>query len=129
MYSRTSWAATLGLMPTGAQHGRGRFIRPNRASSANMIRRRRPAGLASQHVESRFFKSILGVEVAFGMKRTRHQLAPAVTVEQVINRALTGWMADRLLVSAFEIGNVHHLAGPGGVGKARQQRLFFGERH
>src|SRR5580704_6914326 len=42
MYSRMSWEATCGLMPAGAQHGRGRLMRPNRASSANMIRRRRP---------------------------------------------------------------------------------------
>jgi hypothetical protein len=28
--------------PLGAQHGRGRFIRPNRASSANTIRKGRP---------------------------------------------------------------------------------------
>jgi hypothetical protein len=25
MYSRISWAATSGLVPIGAQHGRGRF--------------------------------------------------------------------------------------------------------
>jgi catechol 2,3-dioxygenase-like lactoylglutathione lyase family enzyme len=31
-----------GLTPLGAQHGRGRFIRPNRASSANIIRKGRP---------------------------------------------------------------------------------------
>src|SRR6476661_6311132 len=42
MYSRISWEATAGLVPMGAQHGRGRLIRPNRASSANMIRKRRP---------------------------------------------------------------------------------------
>src|SRR3984893_12824349 len=42
MYSRMSWEATSGLMPIGAQHGRGRLIRPKRASSANRIRRRRP---------------------------------------------------------------------------------------
>ncbi len=30
------------ITPLGAQHGRGRFIRPNRASSANIIRRGRP---------------------------------------------------------------------------------------
>ena len=51
-----SCEATPGLMPRGAQHGRGRFIRPKRASSANMIRKRRPRpggrplGFPSQHV-------------------------------------------------------------------------------
>jgi hypothetical protein len=38
-----------GLMPRGAQHGRGRFIRPKRASSANMIRSRRPRRAAARH--------------------------------------------------------------------------------
>jgi len=42
MYSRMSWEATSGLAPGGAQHGRGRFMRPNRALSANMIRKLRP---------------------------------------------------------------------------------------
>ena len=42
MYSRMRWAATLGLTPRGAQHGRGRFMRPKRASSANMMRKFRP---------------------------------------------------------------------------------------
>jgi hypothetical protein len=42
MYSRMSPEATSGLMPIGAQHGRGRLPRPERASSANMIRNRRP---------------------------------------------------------------------------------------
>jgi hypothetical protein len=41
-YSRMSWQATSGRIPMGAQHGRGRFIRPNRASSPNMMRKRRP---------------------------------------------------------------------------------------
>src|SRR5215472_6290003 len=34
--------ANAGLTPGGAQQGRGRFIRPKRASSANIIRNRRP---------------------------------------------------------------------------------------
>jgi hypothetical protein len=35
-------------MPRGAQRGRGRFIRPNRASSANMARTLRPRRAAAQ---------------------------------------------------------------------------------
>jgi Transposase domain (DUF772) len=34
--------------------------------------------VSSQHLESRFFKSVLGRVVASGVKRTRHQLAPAM---------------------------------------------------
>ena len=48
MYSRTSWEATAGLTLAGAQHGRGRSIRPNRASSANMTRKGRPRAAAAR---------------------------------------------------------------------------------
>jgi hypothetical protein len=51
-----SWQATSGRMPMGAQHGRGRFIRPKRASSANMMRKRRPRLAAAR----RAFLTALG---------------------------------------------------------------------
>ena len=85
----------FGPRPIGAQHGRNRFMRPKRASSANMTRmcRLRRAAVRrafSQHQESRFFKSILCRKVALGMKRARHQLAPAVPVQEIIHRAVAG---------------------------------------
>jgi hypothetical protein len=46
MNCRTSWQATLGRTPAGAQHGLGRFVRPNRASSANITRKGRPLAAA-----------------------------------------------------------------------------------
>src|SRR3984893_6407044 len=100
MYSRMSWEATSGLMPIGAQHGRGRLIRPKRASSANRIRKRR-----------------------------RHQLAPAVPGQKIIDRALAGFVPDGLFVSRLEIVNVQHFAGSGGLGKAHQQAFFLFQRH
>ena len=45
---RISWEATSGLTPAGAQHGRGRFILPNRASSANITRKGRPLAAATR---------------------------------------------------------------------------------
>src|SRR5215472_9700112 len=132
MYSRMSWAATPGRVPIGAQHGRGRFMRPKRASSANMMRSRRPrraAGLSSQRQESCFFKSILRFQVTLGMKRPRHQLAPVVPVEQIIDRAVAGLMTDLLLVGSLQIMDVQHFAGTGGRGKTRQERLFLGQAH
>src|SRR4029077_19586785 len=63
------------------------------------------------------------------MKRTRHQLAPAVPVQQVIDRAVAGPMPDRFLVGRLEIVDVQHLAGAGCFGKARQQSLLLGQRH
>src|SRR6188472_2936861 len=134
MYSRMSWAATSGRMPIGAQHGRIRFMRPKRASSVNMMRKRRPrraaARLAFLTASGKpFFKSILRREVSLGMKRTRHQLTPAVSVQQVVNRAVARWVPDRFLVGRLKIMDVQHLAGACRFGKARQQDLLFGHRH
>src|SRR5271156_649067 len=131
MYSRMSWAATSGLTLLGAQHGRGRLMRPKRASSANMMRKRLPplAGLSSQHLESRFFKGILSRDVAFGMERTRHQLAPAMPGQKIINRAVAGFVPDGLFVGRLEIMDVQHLAGSGGSAKTIQQGPFLGQGH
>src|SRR5580704_2611074 len=114
MYSRMSWEATCGLMPAGAQHGRGRLMRPNRASSANMIRRWRPrlAAAARARLTARakpFFKGILRLNVTLRMKRTRHQLAPAMPVEEIIDGAVAGRMADRLLIGALEVVDVSRI--------------------
>src|SRR5947209_15972301 len=134
MYSRMSWAATSGRVPIGAQHGRIRFMRPKRASSANMIRSCRPrraaARLAFLTASGKpFFKSILRREVALGMKRTRHQLAPAVPLQEVVDRVVAGRMPDRFLVGRLEIMDVQHLAGASRFGKTREQGLFFSQRH
>src|SRR6516165_720061 len=134
MYSRMSWAATSGRMPIGAQHGRMRFMRPKRASSVNMMRKRRPRRAAARlafltALGKPFFKSILRREVALGMKRTRYQLTPAVSVQQVVNRAVAGWVPDRFLVGRLKIMDVQHLADACRFGKARQQDLLFGQPH
>src|SRR5277367_2871193 len=129
-----SWQATSGRMPMGAQHGRGRFIRPNRASSPNMMRKRRhawrqPVELSSRHWENRFFKSVLSRNVAFGMEWTRHQLAPAMPGQKIVDRAVAGRVPDGLFVGCLEIVDVQHFASPGGLGKTPQQGLFLSQRH
>src|SRR6516164_5471272 len=134
MYSRMSWAATSGRMLTGAQQGRIRFMRPKRASSANMMRSRRPRRAAARRAflttsGKPFFKSILCFQVTLGMKRPRHQLAPVVPVEQIIDRAVAGLMTDLLLVGSLQIMDVQHFAGTGCRGKTRQERLFLGQAH
>ena len=63
------------------------------------------------------------------MVRPRHQLAPAVPVQQVINCAVAGRVADRLLIGRLEIADVQQLAGTRPLGKARQQGLFLRQRH
>jgi hypothetical protein len=90
---------------------------------------RRPRALAARRQKSVFFKGILRRNVALRMKRTRHQLAPAMAVEKIIDGAVAGWMADRLLIGALEVVDVQHLSGPGGRGEARQQRAFRRDRH
>src|SRR6202008_1575765 len=134
MYSRMSWAATSGRRPTGAQQGLIRFMRPKRASSTNMMRRRRPRIAAARRAfltasGKPFFKIILSREVALGMMWTRHQLAPAMPMQKVVDRAVAGRVTDGFLVGSLEIMDVQHFAGAGRSGKTRQQRLFFGHRH
>src|ERR1700746_2629657 len=63
------------------------------------------------------------------MMWTRHQLAPAVPMQKVVDRAVAGRMTDGFLVSRLEIMDVQHFAGAGRFCKTRQQRLFFGHRH
>src|SRR3974390_3577281 len=125
-----SWQATCGRMWVGAQHGRGRFIRPKRASSANMMRRRQPRLAAARRAlltawGNPFFKGVLSRDVTLRVERPRHQLAPAMATEQIINRAVAGRVADRLLIGVLEVVDVEQFASTGGCGKARQQRLLF----
>src|ERR1700688_3719001 len=51
------------------------------------------------------------------MKRTRHQLAPAMPSQKIINCAVAGVVPDGFLICRLEIVDVQHLAGPGGFGK------------
>src|SRR5271163_2652159 len=134
MYSRMSCAATSGLTPVGAQQGRGRFMRPKRASSANMTRKRRPrlaAACLAFLTASRkpFFKGVLRRKIPLGMERTRHQLTPAMPMQQIVHRAVTGRVPDRLFVSRLEIVDVQQLAGSRSMGETRQQGLFLGHGH
>src|SRR6266705_1648479 len=117
-----SWDATRGLTPAGAQHGRGRFIRPKRASSANMIRKRRPRGAAIRLAlltasEKPFVKVNLRLDIRVRMNRARHQLASVVAVQKIIDRAVAGRVPDGLFIRRFEIVDVYHLSGAGGFGK------------
>src|SRR5215813_4438633 len=63
------------------------------------------------------------------MKRTRHQFAPAMPGQKVVDRAVAGSVPDGLLIGRLEIVDVQHLSGPGGLGEARQQGLLLGHRH
>jgi hypothetical protein len=99
-----------------------------------MMRRRRPRRVAARGglVPARgkaFFSLVFGFHIALRMKRTRHQLAPAVPVKKIVDRAVAGLVANRLLIGPLEIVDVQHLASPRSSGKALQQRLLLDERH
>src|SRR5271154_5842203 len=76
-----------------------------------------------------FFKSVLSRNVAFGMEWTRHQLAPAMPGQKIVDRAVAGRVPDGLFVGRLEIMDVQHFASPGGLGKTPQQGLFLSQRH
>jgi hypothetical protein len=91
-----SWEATCGLVARGAQHGRGRFIRPKRASSANMMRKLQPRLAATRGA---YFT-----------------LAPTAPGQQIVDRAVAGRMSDRLFIGRLEVVDVQQLARPSGLG-------------
>lgn len=45
------------------------------------------------------------------MKRTRHQFAPAVPMQKIIDSAVAGGVPDGLFVGCLEIMDVQHVAG------------------
>jgi hypothetical protein len=53
------------------------------------------------------------------MKWTRHQLAPAMPGQEIVDRAVAGWVSDGLLVGGLKIVDVQHLAGPGRLAEPR----------
>ena len=78
---------------------------------------RQPAWLSSPHLESRFFKSVLSRDVACGMKRTRHQFAPAMAGQNIIDRAVAGFVPDGRFAGCLEIVEIQHLARARGLAK------------
>src|SRR4051794_32542693 len=63
------------------------------------------------------------------MKRTRHQLAPAMPMQQIVDRAIAGFVADGLFISRLEIVDVQQFASTSGLGIAGQQGLFLCNAH
>ena len=98
------------------------------------MRKRRPRLAAARRAfltafGNAFFKGGLSRNAAFGMKRTRHQLAPAMPGKKIVDRALAGLVPDRLFVGRLEIVDVQQFTCAGSPGKTRQQRLFIRHRH
>jgi hypothetical protein len=98
------------------------------------MRKRRPRLAAARRAlltafGNAFFKGGLSRNAAFGMKRTRHQLAPAMPGKKIVDRALAGLVPDRLFVGRLEIVDVQQFTCAGSPGKTRQQRLFIRHGH
>jgi hypothetical protein len=88
MYSRISWAATSGRVPIGSQHGRGRFMRPKRASSVNMMRSRLSRRVAARRAfltasGKCFFRAMPSF---FGYDRGRANAVPAAEERTLVHR-------------------------------------------
>src|SRR5262249_8983104 len=54
---------------------------------------------------------------------TRHQLTPAVSVQEIIDRAVAGRVPDRFLVGRLEIMDVQHISGADALAK-RASKAF-----
>jgi hypothetical protein len=52
-----------------------------------------------------------------GMKRTRHQLAPAMPGQKVVDRAVAGLVPDGLLIGCLEIVDVYISPAPAALAK------------
>jgi hypothetical protein len=99
-----------------------------------MMRKRRPRLAAARRAfltasGKFFFEGVLCRAVTVGMKRTRHQLAPAMPVQQIVDRAVAGFVANGLFIGQLEILDVQQLPGTGGLGIAGQQGPFLCDAH
>src|SRR5215469_5210633 len=111
MNSRMSCEATAGLTLGGAQHGRGRFIRPKRASSANMIRNRRPCFAADRLAfltasAKPFFYSCLASRCLGPDERGVASACASRGVENIIDGAVACRVPDCLLIRRLQIVDV-----------------------
>src|SRR5262249_45879435 len=57
------------------------------------------------------------------MKRTRHQFAPAMPAQKVIDRAVAGSVPEGLLIGPLEIMDVQHPPAPAALAK-RASKAF-----
>jgi hypothetical protein len=63
------------------------------------------------------------------MDWARHQLAPAMPGQKIVDRAVAGGVPDRLFVSRLEIVDILHFTRSRRLAKALQQHLLGGRRH
>src|SRR5205823_5361401 len=107
--SRTTWAGTCGRIPGGAQHRLGRQMRPKRPSSCAIMRTGRSSSagrvrLPLPPAPQSFFKLLLGFFTPFWMPRSWHELAPAMPIEEAINRAVIDLVSHPSFKGLLDLG-------------------------
>src|SRR5215468_9015466 len=83
----------------------------------------------SPQLETFFFKVFLRLQIAVRMKRTRHQLAPVMTGQKIVDRAVACWMPDRFFIGCFQVVNIQELSGACRFRKLLEKSLFLFQRH
>src|SRR6516164_8743376 len=63
------------------------------------------------------------------MKGTRHQLAPIMVGQKIVDRAVACWVPDRLFIGCFQVVNVQELSGACRFGKLLEKSLLLFQRH
>ena len=76
-------------------------------------------------VRRSFFKGGLRRYVRLGVTRTRHHLAPAVAVQQSVDRGRRHLLAQLFLVRLLDLGHGQHPASFGALNERRQQLLLL----
>lgn len=112
-----------GRIGLGAQHRRTSLIRPNRASSWNISVIGAPWAQSWRILRissGSFFPVLLRLGVALRMLLVGCELAPAVPVQQVVDRRQCHRPAQGRLQQRLDFGNHQHAAGARAIQKRPQ---------
>src|SRR5215831_20951997 len=83
----------------------------------------------SPQLETFFFKVFLRLQIPVRMKRTRHQLAPVMAGQKIVDRAVACWVPDRLFIGCFHVVNIQELSRACRFRKLLEKSLFLFQRH
>src|SRR5215471_12116318 len=83
----------------------------------------------SPQIETVFFKVLLRLQIPVRMKGTRHQLAPIMTGQKIVDRAVACWVPDRLFISCFQVVNIQELSGACRFRELLEKSLLLFQRH
>ena len=83
----------------------------------------------SPQIETVFFKVFLRLQIPVRMIRTRHQLAPVMAGQKVVDRAVACWVPDCLFVGCFQVVNIQELAGACRFRELLEKSLLLFQRH